>query len=200
MEDSGGGAEMGAQIRPLWDPTGTVSVAVDQERGELVVSARGSDSSSLWPRSAPQRLGWVERRSEDGRGADPARLGRGGGLPLPARVGGRAAGARAERRAARRALQRGGPWAGPGRRLGDQATAARRGRRVSTLPFQVLFAERSSRANSAALRRSPGTGRRARSRFRGAEGPPAATRRPGRTKATTPRRVNDSRPGGRGLE
>ena len=56
------------------------------------------------------------------------------------------------RRAARRALRRGGPWAGPGRRLGDQATAARRGRRVSTLPFQVLFAERSSpRAHEAPL-------------------------------------------------
>ncbi len=151
MEDSEGGLEMGARIEPLWDPTGTVSVEVDQDRRELVVTARGERVEFALAEERPERLGWVERRAEDGR-VRTRHVSVGEVVCHCLREW------EAEqqvlelsRKAARRALKRGGPWAGPGRRLGDQATAARRGRRVSTLPFQVLFAQRSSPANSAPL-------------------------------------------------
>ena len=32
MEDSEGGPQMGLRIKPLWDPTGDVSVEFDEER------------------------------------------------------------------------------------------------------------------------------------------------------------------------
>lgn len=151
MEDSERGVKMGAQIRPLWDPTGTVSVEVDQERGELVVRAGAERIEFALAEERPQRLGWVERRSDDGR-VRSRRVSAGEVVCHCLREwDAEQQVLELSRRAARRALKRGGPWAGPGRRLGDQATAARRGRRVSTLPFQVLFAERSNRANSAQL-------------------------------------------------
>lgn len=142
---------MGTQIKPLWDPTGTVSVEVDQDRCELVVRAGAQLIEFALAEERPERLGWVERRAEDG-------------LLRHRRV---AVGEvvchclrewEAEQqvlelsgRAARRALGRGGPWADPGRRLRDQARAARRHQRVSTLPFQVLFMQRSSDAHTAPL-------------------------------------------------
>ena len=41
MEDSEGGPQMNLRIKPLWDPTGSVAVEVDDDRHELVVRAGG---------------------------------------------------------------------------------------------------------------------------------------------------------------
>ncbi len=133
---------MGVQIRPLWDPTGSVSVAVDEERRELVVRARGERLEFALCEERPERLGWVERRVDGGRvRRQPVAVGdvlchclR--ELDAEQQV------LALSRRAARRALRSGGRWSGPGRRLADQVTAALRRQRVSTLPFQVLFEHR----------------------------------------------------------
>src|SRR5215216_5115848 len=62
MEDSEGGRQMGLRIRPLWDPTGTVSLEIDEERRELVVSAEGERLRFVLREDRPERLGWVEHR------------------------------------------------------------------------------------------------------------------------------------------
>ena len=134
---------MGVQIRPLWDPTGSVSVEIDEERRELVVSARGERLEFALCEERPERLGWVERRVEAGR-VRQQRVAVGDVVchclrELDAEQGVLAV----SRAAARRARARGGPWSGPGRKLADQVAAARRGQRVSTLPFRVLFEHRS---------------------------------------------------------
>src|SRR5918992_3456255 len=68
MEDSQGGPGMGLRIEPLWDPTGTVSVEVDDDRHELVVTAEGEELRFALREDRPERLGWVEQRREQGRG------------------------------------------------------------------------------------------------------------------------------------
>lgn len=135
---------MGAQIRPLWDPTGEVSVELDERSRELVVRARGERLEFELREDRPERLGWIERRVLDGR-VGRRRVPVGDVVchclrELEAEEGVLAL----SRRAARRALRLGGPWSGPGRRLSDQATAARRRQRISTLPFQVLFEHRAA--------------------------------------------------------
>ena len=151
MEDSEGGAQMGVQVRPLWDPTGTVSVEVDKERRELVVTAGGELLKFVLREDRPERLGWVEHRREDGRM-------RRRGVAVGDVVCHCLREWEAEeqvlelsRRAARRALASGGRWSAPARRLAAQASAARRCRRVSTLPFKVLFEHRSDAARGAPL-------------------------------------------------
>ncbi|MCA1679268.1 MAG: hypothetical protein LC777_10150 [Actinobacteria bacterium] len=144
MEDSSKGAVMGTQIKPLWDPTGTVSVEVDQDRRELVVRAGAQLIEFALGEERPERLGWVERRAEDGRVR--SRHVSVGEVVCHCLREWEAEQQVLElsRRAARWARARGGPWVGPGRRLGDQATSTPRRQRVSTLPFQVLFAQRLS--------------------------------------------------------
>ena len=151
MEDSEGAVEMGLSVRPLWDPTGTVSVEVDDERGRVVVTARDERLTFVLRESRPERLGWLERRVQDGR----VRRRR-------VSVGEVACHCLREweaeqrvlalsRQAAARALARGGRWTDPGRRLADQVRAARRRRRVSTLPFRVLLEHRSGGGLTAAV-------------------------------------------------
>jgi hypothetical protein len=151
MKDSEGGPGMRLRVRPLWDPTGTVSVDVDDVRKEVRVTARDEVLRFVLRESRPERLGWIERRVHDGRvvwrrvsvGEVACHCLR--EWDAEQRV------LAVSRRAAARALARGGRWAVPGRRLADQVRKARKRRRVSTLPFQVLLEYRVNGVNSAAL-------------------------------------------------
>jgi hypothetical protein len=142
---------MGLRIRPLWDPTGTVSLEVDEERRELVVRTGYELLRFVLSEERPDRLGWVECGTAPGTGRR-RRVAVGevvchclGEWEAEQRV------LELSRRAAGRALRRGGRWAAAGRRLADQTRAAPRRRRVSTLPFQVLFGHRASPTREAPL-------------------------------------------------
>jgi hypothetical protein len=142
---------MGFRIKPLWDPTGSVSVEVDDERGELVVAARGERLRFVLRDDRPERLGWVEHRGEGGR-VRRRRVAVGEVACQCLREWDAEQQVLAlSRRAAARALGRGGAWAAAGRRLADQTRAAPARRRVSTLPFRVLFEHRSNPARDDAL-------------------------------------------------
>jgi hypothetical protein len=57
---------MALEIRPAWDRSGKVRLRLCEERRELVVTADGEITRyRLWE-DAPDRLGWVERRLEQG--------------------------------------------------------------------------------------------------------------------------------------
>jgi hypothetical protein len=151
MEDSEGGPQMGLRIEPLWDPTGAVCVEVDEERRELVVRAGAELLRFVLREERPERLGWVECRPAHGT-VRRRRVAVGevvchclGEWEAEQRV------LELSRRAAGRALRRGARWAAAGRRLADQTRAAPRRRRVSTLPFQVLFDHRASPTREAPL-------------------------------------------------
>jgi hypothetical protein len=151
MEDSEGGPQMGLRIEPLWDPTGAVSVEVDDERRELVLAARGEQLRFVLREDRPERLGWVEHRLEAGR-VQRRRVAVGEVVCHCLREWDAEQEVLAlSQRAAARALARGGRWAAAGRRLADQARAAPRRRRVSTLPFRVLFEHRSNPVRQGAL-------------------------------------------------
>jgi hypothetical protein len=130
---------MALEIRPAWDRSDTVRLRLCEQPGELVVSARGELTNYRLCEDAPDRLGWVERRLEQG-------------LVRRRRVAvGDVACAclrewEAEQRvielslaAAARAHRRGGRWERAAKRLAGQAYSARRRESVSTLPFQILF-------------------------------------------------------------
>jgi len=143
---------MGLQIRPLWDPTGTVSVEVHDDRRELVVSTGGDELRFTLREDRPDRLGWVEQQVRDGRVRRCRRVAVGDVVCHCLREWDAEQEVLAlSEQAAGRALERGGHWAAPGRRLADQARAARRRKRVSTLPFQVLFAHRSGSVDAGSL-------------------------------------------------
>jgi hypothetical protein len=148
MEDAEGGPQMGLRIKPLWDPTGTVSLEVDEERRELVLAAGGEQLRFVLREDRPERLGWVEQRLEGGR-ARRRRVAVGEVVCHCLREWDAEQEVLAlSERAAARAVKRGGRWAAAGRRLADQARAAPRRRRVSTLPFRVLFEHRSNGAQA----------------------------------------------------
>jgi hypothetical protein len=141
---------MGLQIRPLWDPTGSVSVEVDEARRELVVTANGGRTQFVLRERQPGRLGWVEQAP-----------GRRGARNVPVSVGdvvchclrewdAEQAVLALSERAAARATARGGQWEAAGRRVAGQVRAAPRRRRVSTLPFRVLLEHRSGGAEAGA--------------------------------------------------
>jgi hypothetical protein len=53
---------MAEAITPSWDPTGTVSLRIDPNRGELVVlDGREEATSFRLRRDRPERLGWWRR-------------------------------------------------------------------------------------------------------------------------------------------
>lgn len=142
---------MGLRIRPLWDPTGSVSVEFDEGRRELMVSTGCELLRFVLSEERPDRLGWVECGTAKGT-VRRRRVAVGevvchclGEWDAEQRV------LELSRRAAGRALRRGGRWAAAGRRLADQTRAAPRRRRVSTLPFQVLFGHRASPTREAPL-------------------------------------------------
>jgi hypothetical protein len=131
--------QVALEIRPVWDRSETVTLRLCEERRELVVSAGGEPTRYRLREDAPDRLGWVERRLEQG-------------LVRRRRVavGDVACACLREWEVeqwvielslavAARAHQRGGRWERAAKRLAGQAHAARRRESVSTLPFQVLF-------------------------------------------------------------
>lgn len=137
---------MTLDIRPTWDPGDTVRLTLNEQRRELAVTADGELSQYLLRDARPGRLGWVERRLEDGvvrrrqvtvaevvcaclREADAEQL----VIDL-------------SRTAAQQALKRDGHWRTAGKRLAKQVTATRRRARVSALPFQVLWRHHSDPA------------------------------------------------------
>jgi hypothetical protein len=133
---------MRLDIRPMWDPGDSVRLTLCDQRRELVVAADGEVVQYLLRDHRPDRLGWVERRLEDG-------LVRRRRVTVGEVVCACLREWEAEqlvlelsRSAARRALRRGGAWRPAGERLAHQARSARGRGRVSALPFQVLFRHR----------------------------------------------------------
>lgn len=133
---------MTLDIRPTWDPGDTVRLALCDQRRELVLSADGEVVQYLLREQRPERLGWVERRLEDG-------LVRRRRVTVGEVVCACLREWEAEqlvlelsRVAARRALRRGERWRPAGERLASQVYSARGRGRVSALPFQVLFRHR----------------------------------------------------------
>src|SRR5918995_3300132 len=124
---------MGLEIKPAWDRSDTVRLTLRDQRRELVVSAGGELTRyRLWE-DAPDRLGWVERRHEQGL-VRRRRVAVGDVVCACLREWD------AEQwvielslAAAARAHRRGGRWERPAKRLAGQAYAARRRESVSTL-------------------------------------------------------------------
>jgi hypothetical protein len=142
---------MGLQISPLWDPTGTVTVEVDDDRHELIVRTGTETLRFVLREDRPDRLGWVEYRDANGT-VRRRRVSVGEVVCHCLREWDAEQHVlRLSREAARRALARGGRWARSGRRLSDQATGAAARRRVSTLPFRVLLAHRSEGSGPATV-------------------------------------------------
>jgi hypothetical protein len=144
---------MTLEIRPTWDPTGTLRVVVDRDRCELVLSVDGQRIEFILRAEEPESLGWL-------RWTPPCR-------PVP--VGEVVAHCLREweaeqavleltERAARDAARRGGAWWPAATRLRAQARSARHSRRLAVLPFQLLWRDLARRksghltASTAALR------------------------------------------------
>jgi hypothetical protein len=142
---------MGLLIKPLWDPTGAVSVEVDDEGPEVVVRTGVEVLRFVLSEHRSDRLGWVELRHSNG-AVRRRRVAVGEVVchclrewDAEQRV------LELSRDAARRALARGGRWAAAGRRLADQTRSAPARRLVSTLPFQVLLGHRPSAVRDAIM-------------------------------------------------
>jgi hypothetical protein len=142
---------MGLRINPLWDPTGAVSVEVDDDRPELIVRTDDEALRFVLKEDRADRLGWIEYRHAKG-AIQRRRVAVGEVVchclrewDAEQRV------LELSRKAARRAQARGGRWAAAGRRLADQTRNAPARRLVSTLPFQVLLGHRSSAVRDAVV-------------------------------------------------
>ena len=129
---------MSLQITPSWDPTGTVSVALDCDRRELTVSSQGQEVRFLLCDESPERLGWHEQRP--GWEGPPRRVAVSEVVchclaewEVEERV------LELSREAAASAGERGACWRQAAKRLRGQC-ATGRGRRLSTLPFQTWWA------------------------------------------------------------
>ncbi len=127
-------------IEPLWDPTGTVRITVDEQRREVIVRGRGEVIQYLLRDDRPHRLGWLERRLEHG-------LLRRRRVSVGEVVCGCLREWDAEQAvialsltAAQRAAERWPAHRCEARRLAHQARRARERDRVALLPFQVLWA------------------------------------------------------------
>lgn len=132
------------EICPAWDPTGAVAIRVWPERREVTVTTDAEELRYRLDTARPERLGWVERRSDQG------------GTPAWQRVStsevvlaclreweAEEAVIELSVRVGRAARGRGGAWHAPGQRLIDQARSARQRERVSPLALQVLWRHRS---------------------------------------------------------
>ena len=134
---------MTVEIRPTWDPSGTVSVRVSAERRELVLCAEGELRHFRLVEERAERLGWVERDLEDGR-VRPPRVSVGEVMCACLREWeAEQAVGEVTQEAVARAKRRGGCWRAAGERLECQLRGARRAARVSAVPFRVLFRHRS---------------------------------------------------------
>ena len=142
---------MGLLIRPLWDPSGTVSVEVGDECPELVVRTEAEVLRFVLKEDRADRLGWVEYRHAN-RVVRRRRVAVGEVVCHCLREWDAEQWVlELSRQAARRAQARGGRWGVAGRRLADQTRNAVARRLVSTLPFQVLLGHRSGAAGEAVL-------------------------------------------------
>lgn len=125
---------MARAITPSWDPTGTVSLRMDPARGELAVLDDGQETTRFrLRRDRPGRLGWWRR--EAGRAWMRASV-----CEVVCHCL-REWEAEEEvlamtRAAVSAAHAAGGDWRAAAAWLRKQCSAARRGRRLSTLPFQ----------------------------------------------------------------
>jgi hypothetical protein len=139
-------------ITPSWDPTGTVSLRIDQRRGELTVLDEGKEAMGFrLRRDRPERLGWW--RLEGGRARVRATVGE--VLCHCLREWEVEQEVLAMTRAAVSAAQaEGEDWREAARRLRSQCSEARRGRRLSTLPFQKLWSHLAGQHRPAEVRLS----------------------------------------------
>ncbi|MDQ3647588.1 MAG: hypothetical protein M3433_03200 [Actinomycetota bacterium] len=134
---------MTVEIRPTWDPSGTVSVCVSAERRQLVLCAEGELRQFELVEERAERLGWVERELEDGL-VCRRRVSVGEVMCACLREWeAEQAVVEVTQRAVARAKQRGGCWQAAGERLEGQLRSARCAARVSAVPFRVLFRHRS---------------------------------------------------------
>jgi hypothetical protein len=144
---------MKLEIRPTWDPTGTLRVCVDRDRRELVVSVDGQRIEFILQAEQPDHLGWLQW-------TPPCR---------PVSVGEVVAHCLREwdaeqavlemtEQAARDAARSGDGWWRAATRLRAQARSARNSQRLAVLPFQLLWHDLARRksghltASTAALR------------------------------------------------
>lgn len=142
---------MGLLIRPLWDPSGTVSVEVGDKCPELVVRTEAEVLRFVLKEERADRLGWVENRHANS-AVRRRRVAVGEVVCHCLREWDAEQWVlELSRQAARRAQARGGHWGVAGRRLADQTRNAVARRLVSTLPFQVLLGHRSGAAGKAVL-------------------------------------------------
>jgi hypothetical protein len=125
---------MTLEIRPTWDPTGTLRVCVDRDGRELVLSINGERIEFILRAEEPEQLGWLQwtppcRRVSVGEvvahclrewDAEQAVL-------------------EITEQAARDAARRGGSWWPAATRLRAQARSARNSQRLAVLPFQLLW-------------------------------------------------------------
>ena len=144
---------MTLEIRPTWDPTGTLRLCVDRDRRELTLSVDGQRIEFILQAEEPNQLGWL-------RWTPPCGL-----VPVGEVVAhclrewdAEQAVLEMTERTARDAARRGGPWWPAATRLRAQARAARSSRRLAVLPFQLLWHDLARRksgrltASTAALR------------------------------------------------
>ena len=131
---------MTLEIRPTWDPTGTLRVCVDRDRRELVLSVDRQRIEFILQSEQPDHLGWL-------RWTPPCR---------PVSVGEVVAHCLREwdaeqavleltEQAVRDAARSGGAWWRAATRLREQARSARNSQRLAVLPFQLLWRDLAGR-------------------------------------------------------
>ena len=135
---------MALEITPTWaSDDHPVTLVLCQRRRELTITTPGETSQYVLCDTHPERLGWVARTLA-GERPGPRRVTVGEVILACLREW------EAEHavlalttHAARRASQRGADWTAAARRLDTETAHAEQRKRVSTLPFQVLFHQRS---------------------------------------------------------
>ena len=144
---------MSIEIRPIWDPTGTLRIMVDSDRRELVLTVDGQRIEFILQAEQPDQLGWLQWTA-------PCRRVSVGEVVAHCLREWEAEEAVLEmtHRAARDAARRGGAWWRAATRLRTQARSARNSQRLAVLPFQLLWRDLARRksgqltASTAALR------------------------------------------------
>ncbi len=140
MNSNRGRAQMTVEIRPTWDPSGTVSLRVCAERRELVLSGEGALRHFELVEQRAERLGWVEHGAAGNRRVSVGEV----TCACLREWEAEQAVDQVTQEAAARAKRRGGCWRAAGERLEGQLRSARRSARVSALPFRVVFRHRSA--------------------------------------------------------
>jgi hypothetical protein len=127
---------MAVEARPTWDPTGTLSVSVDCDRRAVLLRLDGQRTEFVLRTERPERFGW-ERRTPPRRRVAVTEV---VAHCLREWDAEREVLAISEQ-AAREAGRRGAAWRPAAKRLSAQVRTARQGRRMSVLPFQLLWHE-----------------------------------------------------------